>query len=160
MLANIPSEYRSSLHVIQLALLCKVSDVQKCGYENILSPLLKDLHTLEQDGIFIETLGQCVRGTVLCVAADNLAAHGPAGFVLSFRGRYVCRFCCCTSDQIQATEVSEGEFSMRRKTCHDLHVQNVEQGENITHFGVTGVGCRVCSQQGIAAFSPHYWVPA
>ncbi|XP_065099819.1 uncharacterized protein [Paramisgurnus dabryanus] len=136
LLANLPSKYRSSLHVIQLALLCKVSDVQRCGYESILSPLLKDLQTLEQDGIFIETLGRCVRGTVLCVAADNLAAHGLAGFVQSFRGQYVCRFCCCSTDQIQISEVSEGEFSMRTKETHDLHVQNVVQGENEAHFGV------------------------
>ena len=27
---------------------------------------------------------------------------------------------------------------MRTKVCHDLHVQNVVQGENATHFGVTG----------------------
>lgn len=137
LLANLPSKYRSSLHVIQLALLCKVSDVQKCGYESVLSPLLKDLKTLEQDGVFIESLGQCIRGTVLFVAADNLAAHGLAGFVQSFQGHYFCRFCCCTADQRQTSEVSEGDFRMRTKDCHDLHVQNVVQGENVTHFGVT-----------------------
>lgn len=138
LLANLPSKYRSSLHVVQLALLCKVSDVQRCGYESILSPLLKDLQTLEQDGIFIETLGPRVQGTVLCVAADNLAAHGLAGFVQSFRGQYVCRFCCCTTDQIQISEVSEGEFSMRKKETHDLHVQKVVQEENVAHLGVVG----------------------
>ncbi|XP_053097175.1 uncharacterized protein LOC128320857 [Pangasianodon hypophthalmus] len=138
LLANIPSQYRSSLHVIQLALLCKVSDLQKCGYENVLSPSLKDLHTLEQDGIFIETLGLCVRRTVLCVAADNMAAHGLADFVQSFRGQYVFRFCCCTANQIQSTEVSEGEFSMRTRACHDLHVQKAVQGENASHLGVKG----------------------
>ena len=135
---ELANQYRSSLHVIQLALLCKASDVQTCGYGSVLLPLLKDLHTLEQDGIFIETLGQCIRGTVLFVAADNLAAHGLAGFVQSFGGNYVCRICCCTSAQIQDSEVSEGEFSMREKACHDLHVQNVVKGEYVTHFGVTG----------------------
>lgn len=138
LLANIPSQYRSSLHVIQLALLCKVSDLQKHSYETVLSPLLKDLQTLEQDGIFIEALGECIQGTVLCVAADNLAAHGLAGFVQSFRRNYICRFCCCTTEQIQTIEVSDGEFSMRTKESHDLHVQNVVQGEHPTHFGVTG----------------------
>ena len=136
LLANVPSKYRSSLHVIQLALLCKVPDLQRCGYQSVLSPLLRDLHTLEQDGVFIETLGQCIRGTVLCVAADNLAAHGLAGFVQSFRGNYVCRFCCCTADEIQSSEVSEGELNMRTKACHDVHVQNAVQGETVTHFGV------------------------
>lgn len=33
-LANIPAQYRSSLHVIQLALLCKVTDVNSCNWEN------------------------------------------------------------------------------------------------------------------------------
>lgn len=49
MYANVP---RSSLHVIQLALLCKVTDLQRCLYESVLSPLIKDLHTLEPNGIF------------------------------------------------------------------------------------------------------------
>lgn len=138
LLANVPSIYRSSLHVIHLGLLCKVPDLQSCGFESVLSPLLKDLHTLEQDGIFIEPVGQCVKGTVMCVAADNLAAHGLAGFVQCFRTHYVCRFCCCTADQIQSREVSEGEFSMRTRACHDLHVQNVVQGENASHLGVKG----------------------
>lgn len=138
LLANVPSMYRSSLHVIQLALLCKVPALQSCGYESVLSPLLKDLHTLEQDGIFIDAVGQCVKGTVMCVAANNLAAHGLAGFVQSFRGHYVCRFCCCTTEQIQSREVSEVEFSMRTRACHDLHVQNVAQGEEASHVGVKG----------------------
>lgn len=137
--ASIPSQYRSNKHVVQLALLCKVPDLQRAGYESVLSSLLEDLHTLEQHGIFlIESLGRCVRGTVLCVAADNSAAHGLAGFVQSFPGQYVCRFCCCTANEIQSSEVSEGEFSMRTRACHDLHVQNVVQGENASHLVVTG----------------------
>lgn len=49
LLANVPSKYGYSLHVRQLALLCG-PDLQKCVYESVLSPMLKDLHTLEQDG--------------------------------------------------------------------------------------------------------------
>lgn len=83
--------------------------------------MLRDLHTPEQDGLFIETLGQCIRGTVLCVVADNLTAqcspaHGLAGFVQSF--------------------FSEAELNVRTKACHDNHVQNAVQGENATHFGI------------------------
>lgn len=77
--------------------------------------------------MFIETLGQCIRGTVLSVAADKLAAHGLAGFVQSFRANYICRFCCCSTDEIQSTEVSEEEFDIRTKACNDAHVQNVQR---------------------------------
>lgn len=136
LLANLPSQYRSSLHVIQLALLCKVSDLQKHGYENVLSPLLKDLQTLEQEGLFIENLGECIKGSVLFVAADNLAAHGLAGFVQSFRAHHFCRFCCCTANQMQTTEVSEGEFTMRTTECHDLLVEKTVQEDNLNHVGV------------------------
>ena len=58
LLASVPSKYRPSLHVIQLALLCN---------QSVLSPLLKDLRTPEQDGIFNETVGQCVSGELYYV---------------------------------------------------------------------------------------------
>ena len=137
-LADLPSKYRSALHVIQLALLCKVPDLQSYGYEKVLGPLVQDIQTLENDGVFIESLGQSVKGTVFCVAADNLAAHGLAGFVQSFRSEYVCRFCLATQDQFRSQDASEGEFVLRTKASHDLNVQNVTQGECGNKFGVTG----------------------
>lgn len=51
--ADLPSKYRSSLHVLQLAALCKVSDVRRFGYERLFGPLLRDIQTLEQDSVFI-----------------------------------------------------------------------------------------------------------
>lgn len=134
LLANIPSMYRSSLHVIQLALLCKVTDVQSCGYESVLSPLLKDLQILEQDGVFIESLGRCVKGYVMCMAAGNLGAHVLASFEQSFSKNYIYRFCLCTSDEMQSREVSDGEFSKRSRACHDLHAQTVMQGVQKEHW--------------------------
>ncbi|KAI3352079.1 hypothetical protein L3Q82_020899, partial [Scortum barcoo] len=38
-------------------------------------------------------LGEFVKGTVQSVIADNLGAHGIAGFIESFSGVYFCRFC-------------------------------------------------------------------
>lgn len=77
--ADLPATYRSALHVIQLAALCKVPDLHNCGYQSALSPLLQDLRCPEHDGVFIESLGQSVQGTVSVVVADNLAAHSLAG---------------------------------------------------------------------------------
>lgn len=134
--ADLPVKYRSALHVIQLAALCKVSDLQRCGYERVLCPLLQDLCTLEQDVVFIECLGQSVRGTVLCVVSDNLAAHSPAGFMKSFTAGYVCRFCKATHDQIQSHEVGDGKFSLRTKASHDGDVHNVVEGNTQSQFGV------------------------
>lgn len=58
MLADLPIKYRSALHVIQLAALCKVDDIKKFGYEKAHGPLLRDLRTLEQDGVFTESIGK------------------------------------------------------------------------------------------------------
>ena len=126
--ADLPSKYRSSLHVLQLAALCKVPDVQRVGYERMFGPLLRDIQTLEQDGVFIESIGKAVKGTVLCVVADNLAAHGLAGFTKCFRAQYVCRFCTATKDQFQAHDVGSGEFSVRTKASHDVDVDAALHG--------------------------------
>ena len=98
-IANLPPKYRSAMHTIQLAVLAKVTDLQKYGYAAILAPFVRDVHTLEQDGVFIESLGQNVKGTIFCVSADNLAAHGLGGFLESFKAQYVCRFCMARSEQ-------------------------------------------------------------
>ena len=134
--ADLPAKYRSALHVIQLAALCKVPDIQRCGYQRALGPLLQDISTLEQDGVFIECLGESVRGTVSCVVSDNLAAHALAGFTQSFRAGYICRFCNATRDQIQSHDVGDGEFSLRTKASHDCVVHDVIQGDSQSQFGV------------------------
>lgn len=118
-------------------MLVKVTDLRKYGYAAVLAPLLRDVSTLEQDGVFIERVGQNVKGTIFCVSADNLATHGLGGFVESFRADYVCRFSMATVEQFQATEVIEGEFSQRTKANHDLHVQIVQENDTFSsHFGV------------------------
>ncbi|XP_060771467.1 uncharacterized protein LOC132882224 isoform X2 [Neoarius graeffei] len=104
-IANVPSKYRSTLHSIQLAVLCKTSDVKEYGYAKILHPLIQDLVSLEQHGVYVEKLGACVKGTVLHVAADNLAAHSLAGFFESFGVDRFCRFCMEKRSKIQVKEM-------------------------------------------------------
>lgn len=48
-----PVNIKSASHTIQLAAMCKVTDLQKYGYAAVLVRLLHDIHSLEQDGIFI-----------------------------------------------------------------------------------------------------------
>lgn len=83
-LGNLPPGSHSALSSIYLAILCKSEDLRTFGFEEVLDPLLKDLITLEQCGVFISQLNECIRGTVSCVIADNLGAHGLAEFVESF----------------------------------------------------------------------------
>lgn len=114
-LGNLPPGSHSSLLSINLAILCKTDDVNKYGYDRILYPLLQDVKTMEQDGVFIPFLGRCLKGTNQAVVADNLGAHGIVGFKESFSGGYICRFCTGTKTDIQLKEVKSGLFSLRTK---------------------------------------------
>lgn len=95
-LGNIPVKCRSVLH--SMAILCNSNDVRYFGYEKVFAPLLSDLKTLEV-GVYIEKLGDSLKGTVYYAVADNLAAQ--AGFSESFRSTYFCRFCLATQTEMQ-----------------------------------------------------------
>lgn len=75
--------------------------------------------------MLIESIGEKVKETIFCVSADNLAARGLGGFLESFSGEYICRFCMVTTEQFQVAEVRQAEFVQRTKVSHGLHVSNV-----------------------------------
>lgn len=135
-LANLPVKYRSALHATQLALLCNSNDVRQFGYEKVFVPLLSDLKTLEQVGVYIEPLGHCLKGTVYSVVADNLAAHGLAGFNESFRSTYFCRFCLATQTDMQTSDAVTGCFEMRTKDLHNTLVQEIQTNDSAENCGV------------------------
>lgn len=111
---------------LHLALLCRSEDVRTYGYEKVLGPLLRDLVTLESQGIFIAHLGDFVKGTIQCVIADNLGAHGIAGFTENFVGEYSCRFCLAQKSEIQQKEMSSDVFTLRSKETHEIHVSSAQ----------------------------------
>lgn len=48
---------------------------------------------IEEDVFFVSCLGKIIKGAVFSVIADNLCVDSVSGFVESFRGSYICRFC-------------------------------------------------------------------
>lgn len=121
-LANVPPGLHSTLSAINLAILCKAVDVKRFGYDIVLEPLLKDLSVLEQEGVFVACAGKNVKGTVYCVAADNLGAHSLGGLVENFTGPYICRFCLGSHSEYYQKEVRCGEFPPRTEESHNLHL--------------------------------------
>ncbi|XP_034087444.1 uncharacterized protein LOC117556249 isoform X1 [Gymnodraco acuticeps] len=150
-LGNLPPGSHSTLNSIYLAVLCKSDDVKTYGYGKVLEPLLQDLSILEQHGVFISQLGQFVKGSVQCVIADNLGAHGLGGFVESFSAGSVCRFCIGVKSDFQTKDVQSGAFQLRTRDIHDVHVQSAQENaticcgvkkqcvltEHLSHFHVT-----------------------
>lgn len=97
---------------------------------------MTDLKTLESAGVYIETLGDCLKGTVYGVVADNLAGHALAGFNESFRSTYFCRFCLATQSDMQTTAaVVSGAFELRTKDQHDNLVHEIKNGSE-ENYGV------------------------
>lgn len=66
------------------------------------------------------------------VVADNLGAHGIAGFIESFSADYLCRFCTAKSCDIKSHCVASGVFSLRTKEVHTEHVKKAH--ENSTQY--------------------------
>lgn len=130
-LADVPRKHRSALHVIQLATLPNISDLERFGYERALGSLLKDTFTLEQDGVFIKSIGKAVWGGVWQSCSPAISRL----YFNSFRATYFCRFCTATIDQIRSHEVGGAEFS---KASHDSDVYAVMHGENQEQGGVQG----------------------
>lgn len=62
-----------------------------------------------------ETLGSSVRGTVLYITEDNLAAPSLGWFLDSFVCDKICRFCMVARQAMQDKEVSSGHSCIRTK---------------------------------------------
>lgn len=150
-LGNLPTGCSLFLSSIHLALLCKSDDVKAYGYRKIFEPLVNNLITLEQQGVFVSHLKTFIRGTVQYVVVDSLGAHALAGFVENFSGEYFWRFCTATCTDIQSKVVRDGAFPLRSKEQHDVHVADAcKKGEaccgvkhacplseNLSYFKVT-----------------------
>lgn len=130
-LSNLPIRYRSSVQSMYLACLSYSSDVKKYGYSAILEPLLKDIEVLEKEGIYVQKLGENIRGTVLYVSADNLGAHSLGGFQENFNVDKFCRFCLASRSKISIHEVSDGVFPLRTTEAHENILLQLNKGADL-----------------------------
>jgi len=121
-LLNLPPVHRSALKVIQLCVLAKSQDVRLFGLAAVLRPLLNDISVLESEGVYIESLGEAILGTVAYVSSDNLAAHTLGGFNESFGPNVnkFCRFCDADSTDISDVSKNISTFHLRTKSDYDM----------------------------------------
>lgn len=122
LLANIEPKYRSTLKCIQLIACVTVPDLQKYGYEMILKPFISDVNRLYEvcyadikcivryyvyifvlQGVTMTIRGEkeFIRGGVLFLLADTLAAHSIGGFKVGVEfSLRKCRMCLATKEQL------------------------------------------------------------
>jgi len=101
MLGNIDPKYRSQLQSVHLVALCFSASIKKYGFQRVLKPFINDMITLTERGIIVQrTDGKfLMKGSLLIVVADNLAAHAIGGFFESFSSLHPCRFCLISKFQ-------------------------------------------------------------
>ena len=131
-LGNISPKHRSKLHVIQLATLCLASHVQKYTLDVILAPLLRDIQTLETEGIDIikDGIAHTFHGTVSFISADNLGAHMIGGYQTHFNSGRVCRWCNVTSASLKL-HLNLGKLQTRTKEAYRQQIANIAENPNL-----------------------------
>lgn len=153
---NLASKSRSSLNLINLAVLGKTDDVRLFGFDSFLDPLVKDIKSLEQVGIFVPALQKYVKGTVFCVCADNLGAHGLAGFQESFIVDNFCRVCLVSQKQIAST--APQDFQLRTPEQHDSLLKELQSGDELR--SLRGVKKECVLSKHLSYFHPITGFPA
>ena len=131
-----------------MAFLGKSNDVKQFGYESFLYPLMKDVESLERDGVVVEVLDKFVKGTIFCVCADNLGARSLAGFHESFNVEKFCRFCCISRNQI--ANVEPRDFPLRTVRQHDTFVEELKSSDKQSVNGVKSA----CVLSNLSYFHP------
>lgn len=99
--ANLPPHVRSDTDHMSLVLLCRENDFKTFGHSKVFSELVSDLKELEETGILASH--ETVRGTLYCIAGDNLGSHCIGGFSENFStSQYFCRYCLVTRNEFQS----------------------------------------------------------
>lgn len=85
---------------MSLVLLCREKDFKASGHAKVFSELITDLKELEENGIVVSN--ETVKGTLYCIAENNLGSHCIGGFSENFStSKYFCRYCLINRSDFQ-----------------------------------------------------------
>ena len=120
-LANIPPEYRSKLHTIQLLAVCKTRDARSPDAERkILADFVNTIKEMETGGIEIDLHGEKhkIKGTLVIAPADTLASNWLGKFKegVSFALKN-CRRCEVENSKMKNVYI-ESQTVLRSKEKH------------------------------------------
>lgn len=129
-LKSLPPDLLSSLQSQFLLAVYKSDDVVTYGLDAILLPIVEEIRCLESDGIFVNTPNYqgVVKFTVVQVVGDNLGLHAVLGYIESFSGNYVCRFCKADKRGVRSLTLEDPTLSRDRNSYEaDLRTADSSQ---------------------------------
>ncbi len=137
---NLPHHFKTKVQHIKMAVLSKKEIFDKYGIDEVLKPLLKDLRVLENDGLFVHSLGRTLKVAFPFWKSDNLGAHWFGNYNLSFSADQFCRVCLCPFGELHdkiKQFLHADSYTWRCPLTHDYHVQQASINEsNISLYGV------------------------
>ncbi|KAK0136550.1 hypothetical protein N1851_027341 [Merluccius polli] len=124
---SLPPQLLSSLKSQFLLAVYKADDVKTYGLDAILRPIVEEIKCLETNGIRITSpdFQGVVKCTIAQVVGDNLGLNAILGYIESFSGHHVCRW-CSVERTVLRTMTSEDSVLMRSRASHqdDLTIGN------------------------------------
>ncbi|XP_067281113.1 uncharacterized protein [Pseudorasbora parva] len=133
-LANLPPHIRSSTDHMSLVMLCQEKDFKHFGHDTIFSRLIADLKDLEDNGITVAA--EKVKGTVFCIAGDNLGSHSIGGFTENFSfSEYFCRYCQISRRDFQTDPNACGPQRTPENYKSAVEILQSEGQQNVEEMG-------------------------
>lgn len=148
---NIPHRFNSKLNNIFLVCLCNVDDLKtkKTDINNIWETIVDEIKFLEDTGIKLSN-GRYLKGTLVCLAADNLGANVALCLSESFRSFHYCIICTLNSGECKKT--FEDDLRKYRNSSHyEKMLEIVENSESVDYKETCGVK-RYCALNDLKYF--------
>ena len=130
---NLPSHLQTYSPNIFLLSLCYSADIKKYGFDPILFDFIKDLNTLETEGIVVNVSGRGeIRfyGSISQFSGDCLAMNEIFGLICSFSHGHHCTI--CYADSLSEYFV-ENKFQLRTKSEHKIDLEDLEDDPTLVH---------------------------
>lgn len=126
---NFPPEFVSQLQNMYLISLSESTFVVNNGCNAILERLVRDLKSLETEGILIDD-ELVLRGTLVQVSCDNLGGNTIFGFTKCFNAFHYCRICYCKRDKCR-THTKEIARKLRTKEQYNVKMKEIDSLLNL-----------------------------
>lgn len=130
LLKSLPPDLLSGLQSQLLLAVYKSDDAAAHGLDVILHPIVEEIRDLERDGIFVNTPSYqgVVKFTVLQVVGDNLGLHSVLGYIESFSGNYVCRFCKADKGKVRSLTLEDPTL-LRDRNSYDSDLLTADSSQ-------------------------------
>ncbi|CAF4186170.1 unnamed protein product [Rotaria sordida] len=134
-LDDLPHIVRSLLNSIGLVGICLSKLLTNSTNRQIyFETMIKDLNTLQTEGLTLSTFTGRLYFTFNLIVADNLAANDLGGFQKNFNNGYFCRM-CYISYAYKSISLTDIFFLLRSEKSHERHLHQVLQS-NASIFGI------------------------